>query len=767
MQNGRRHRTTGEAKHDDDPRLAKRLIGPRDSMHASVAPCNERFCPATPPFGLAPAATQFALVSFVCNGSSTGGPPAAETLARALRLRRVLRRLGSSVTTVAVTHGFSHDSQAALRRAGWDHVHDVTQRIRDLSRLMRPIGSLAAGKAGKHWPRVLRRSQRTPPPSYEAAVQRSTTPVALKMAQKNATAALGLEKNYLGHGAFSSWAKWWELPRHSDPAAHACGALPLLAWNLTEFERVLVVAPEAACPRENPLPWMRSHAHHYLIGAHDRADDFEAPLPRRAWDGIDDRLLYLQPDAQLFELLMESAQSGSYLPFAGTARDVLETVFPTHIAFPPLFAHSRTACSSHSRGAAAGSGAGAAAHLVYHRASSASSAAASASSSAAAASAAVASSAAASAAVASSAAAVAAVGLTDPTRPPPRPSAATLAAPHAHWWMLYRGEVAAKRLWPKPTAAHAPVPAGCVDAAPSCHMRALGRGCLDAATARECRLSCGTCPALRSTRLAFVVFICNGGADHYGNPSTEQIVRALRLRRSLARLQSTLRTVAVVHGYDNVSLAALRHVGWEVRDISGVAAGAIMRQVRRETIGYHWPRYRTVQARQDNMCRAVHLLAWSLIEFDRIILSDLDLCMAEDPLPWLRRHAAAHFVAFSEMAKMRGFRGINVHMALLHPSEVMGRLVLDKARTASYVPYTRGAQDVIETVFATQVQFDEWPKHVHAMLGKVDYRSCERDARDHLRGQPASLAAFAEVDARMLAEERSLIRSLQQGGTQE
>jgi hypothetical protein len=47
-------------------------------------------------------------------------------------------------------------------------------------------------------------------------------------------------------------------------------------------------------------------------------------------------------------------------------------------------------------------------------------------------------------------------------------------------------------------------------------------------------------------------------------------------------------------------------------------------------------------------------LAWNLTEFDRIILSDLDLCMAEDPLPWLRRHAAAHFIAFNEMVRRVG-----------------------------------------------------------------------------------------------------------------
>lgn len=58
--------------------------------------------------------------------------------------------------------------------------------------------------------------------------------------------------------------------------------------------------------------------------------------------------------------------------------------------------------------------------------------------------------------------------------------------------------------------------------------------------------------------------------------------------------------------------------------------------------------------------RPTYLHTWCVpYRYDRIILSDLDLCMAEDPLPWLRRHAASHFIAFNEMAKMRGFRGIN------------------------------------------------------------------------------------------------------------
>ena len=112
------------------------------------------------------------------------------------------------------------------------------------------------------------------------------------------------------------------------------------------------------------------------------------------------------------------------------------------------------------------------------------------------------------------------------------------------------------------------------------------------------------------------------------------------------------------------------------------------------------------------------------------------------------------------MAKMRGFRGINVHLALLHPSDVMARIVLDKARTASYVPYTRGAQDVIETIFPTQVTYPAWFEHVHAQLGTVDYKLCGRLALKQLAHSEQARTAYREADERLLAQERVLIGEL-------
>lgn len=85
--------------------------------------CSERFCAPTPSTtNPAASALRFALVAFVCNGTSYGGPLAHQHLARALRFRRHLRKLGSTLPTLAITHGYDATSLRALRRAGWDEM---------------------------------------------------------------------------------------------------------------------------------------------------------------------------------------------------------------------------------------------------------------------------------------------------------------------------------------------------------------------------------------------------------------------------------------------------------------------------------------------------------------------------------------------------------------------------------------------------------------------------------------------------------------------
>ena len=159
--------------------------------------CTDRLCAPTPSWSVKARPLRLAVIAFVCNGTRHGGLPAEEHLGNAVRLRRTLKRLGIGIDTVAVTHGYDEPSQAALRRVGW-LVEDVSTSV-DHTKMLRPIGSLAAGKAGKHWPRVLRRGTPVSDPNVEAAVIDATDHAALKAAQKRAEPM----KNYLGNGTFT------------------------------------------------------------------------------------------------------------------------------------------------------------------------------------------------------------------------------------------------------------------------------------------------------------------------------------------------------------------------------------------------------------------------------------------------------------------------------------------------------------------------------------------------------------------------------------
>ena len=158
---------------------------------------------------------------------------------------------------------------------------------------------------------------------------------------------------------------------------------------------------------------------------------------------------------------------------------------PTHLAFPPLPGHNRGPCRSARATQAAGSNGGQRPGPVANP-------------------------------------------VVDYSRPARKPSNAELLPEPHRWWMMYRGEVAPRVLWPRhgraPDATAGPMGCG-DDGGFACRQLALGRGCQNATTAASCELSCGSCAPLRALRFALVVFICNGGNDHYGNPPTEQIVR--------------------------------------------------------------------------------------------------------------------------------------------------------------------------------------------------------------------------------------------------
>ena len=220
---------------------------------------------------------------------------------------------------------------------------------------------------------------------------------------------------------------------------------------------------------------------------------------------------------------------------------------------------------------------------------------------------------------------------------------------------------------------------------------------------------------MQSGDYAFVTTICNM-TDYQNNTGDVQIERVLNLQRSLKQQNSSVKTLLLAHGYTYSAKAMLRRAGWDVRDTSHVNLAGLFTPILEPKLGYHWSSQRAalgIQLRSDGRCTAHKLLVWNLTEYKRVMLADSDICLLQDPLPWMHEHRDRYFVANSNGRWARGYEGIGSMLLYLQPDDLVFNMLIDMARTASYVPYTNGEQDVIETVFATHMQFPTLPNHTH------------------------------------------------------
>jgi len=233
-------------------------------------------------------------------------------------------------------------------------------------------------------------------------------------------------------------------------------------------------------------------------------------------------------------------------------------------------------------------------------------------------------------------------------------------------------------------------------------------------------------------RAAFVTIVCNstGRGAHLGSyyAGHDQITPWDNVRQAVALGRSLpgegLERVALTRGLSDEASDVLRSNGWDVIDASGVPNSAfVLRRIEKSDATRHWPRSGRVQQRSDNECTSLKLLAWNLTEYSRLMVSDTDVCMRQDPLPWMRRHWSEYFVMGQEGRfgnMQRGYVGLNSHLFFLQPSTLLFRVLTDMATSGSFVPFTNGDQDVIETVFAPHAPRPELPTNLHAKA-----RNCE------------------------------------------
>lgn len=226
-----------------------------------------------------------------------------------------------------------------------------------------------------------------------------------------------------------------------------------------------------------------------------------------------------------------------------------------------------------------------------------------------------------------------------------------------------------------------------------------------------------------SDPIAFVVVVCN--ASLIRSRVDADLRRATAIAQHLRLVEeSDVVPLALVANLDRAAKATLRAAGWMLHDASGALHTPLMQPLFSEVRGHHWPGAGIVQRRPDHACTSLKLLAWNLTQYRSVLLSDLDVCLLEDPAPWMRAHADEYFVAsqepFGRWPNSRKFLGLNSHLCFLQPSTLLFRLLRDKGQTRSYIPYTNGEQDIIETVFADHARWPPLPRHTH----KCGWRAC-------------------------------------------
>ena len=144
--------------------------------------------------------------------------------------------------------------------------------------------------------------------------------------------------------------------------------------------------------------------------------------------------------------------------------------------------------------------------------------------------------------------------------------------------------------------------------------------------ARTRAASSSRIPPSKQASDPLVVALCNT-TDYVGSTSWDQIERA-RLFSCATRGQSAVKLVALTYGFGAEALHILQVAGYRVIDASAVPTStfSLSRKSRPHRSGK--------PLRSDSVCTAVKLLAWNLTQYTRLLLSDSDVLLRVDPLPW-------------------------------------------------------------------------------------------------------------------------------------
>jgi alpha-N-acetylglucosamine transferase len=173
---------------------------------------------------------------------------------------------------------------------------------------------------------------------------------------------------------------------------------------------------------------------------------------------------------------------------------------------------------------------------------------------------------------------------------------------------------------------------------------------------------------------------------------------------------SKVEKVALTYRLDTDHEKILSRAGWTLQKITL----AQQRYVTMNTIfkrhNARWVENNRVQRRKDSSCTSLKFLAWNMTQYDKIMVSDADACLLEDPLNWTIQHAKHEFIAVDEVAPA-SYTGLNSHLMMITPSARTFDMLVRIGKTKTFIPRTNGDQDVIETIYSNPESFPQLPVH--------------------------------------------------------
>ena len=213
-----------------------------------------------------------AVVVALCNGSDYLRSPATFQLARAELLAASLRtHVSRDGALVALTHGFGEAALTRMRVAGF-WIEDRSRA--DLDRVA--LSPRYTELPGKKFPR-------------------------------------------------QPQAKFLSVAHVGVRPDGRCTCLKLHAWNLLQFDAVLLADSDVAFV-DNVWPWI-----------HERLAEDEYFVAGEEWDssrqnyrGLNSHLVFLRPNAITFRMLRDASVAGNFVPRTNGEQDVVESLFTTH-----------------------------------------------------------------------------------------------------------------------------------------------------------------------------------------------------------------------------------------------------------------------------------------------------------------------------------------------------------------------------------------------------------------------------------------------------